>query len=233
MKRMIMIAAALACATLGFAQEKPEAGPRSEWLPSFVSVVIDAPLDITLVPVPESQAPKIVYDTQGSATTKFRAEVKDRVLRIRERPDSHRTERTSVTVYYNTLHSAEIFDAAATFADTLAATVFDMTMGGNARVAATLDIKDLSMEVSGRSKVTLAGTVRYLSLFVATARVDAAQLVTMSAEVNAQSNSEVLLHLTDRLKGRTSTGGTIRYKGSPSILRTSARFMAGDIVPME
>lgn len=49
---------------------------------------MSAPLDVKFVQVPDTEAPKIVYDTKGSYTTKFRAEVKDKVLRITERSDA-------------------------------------------------------------------------------------------------------------------------------------------------
>lgn len=68
---------------------------------------------------------KIIYDTKGSTSTRFRFEVRDRVLTITERPDSRRTERTQVTVCYNTLERIAVADAVARFDSTLRATVLD------------------------------------------------------------------------------------------------------------
>ena len=79
---------------------------------------MSAPLDVRFVQVPDTEAPKIVYDTKGSYTTKFRAEVRDKVLRITERSDARRPERTSVTVYYNSLERIAIADAVASFVST-------------------------------------------------------------------------------------------------------------------
>lgn len=82
MKKMILTAVMLAAAALCRAQQPAETGERREWLTSFTAVEVSAPLDVKFVQVPDTEAPKIVYDTKGSYTTKFRAEVKDKVLRI-------------------------------------------------------------------------------------------------------------------------------------------------------
>ena len=140
MKKMILTAVMLAAAALCRAQQPAETGERREWLTSFTAVEVSAPLDVKFVQVPDTEAPKIVYDTKGSYTTKFRAEVKDKVLRITERSDARRPDRTSVTVYYNSLERVAIADAVATFDSTLVATVLDLTVGGMAQVTARMDV---------------------------------------------------------------------------------------------
>lgn len=234
MKKMILSAVMLAIAACGFAQEREteaaaEPGMRSEWLPSFASVVVAAPLDIRFIRVPDTQAPKIEYDTKGSYTTKFKAEVKNKVLRITEKYDSRRTARTQVTVYYNDLQSVSVTAASATFEGTLSATLFDLTLGDRASLTASLDIKDLRMELSGHSSATLSGSVRYLTLMLSTGSLSAEQLETMSAQVNVTGSGSADLWVTDRLDAKTSTGGKIAYRGNPTIVRGGSKFMGGDI----
>lgn len=233
MKKMILTAMMLAAAALCRAQQPAETGERREWLTSFTAVEVSAPLDVKFVQVPDTEAPKIVYDTKGSYTTKFRAEVKDKVLRITERSDARRPDRTSVTVYYNSLERVAIADAVATFDSTLVATVLDLTVGGMAQVTARMDVKDLKMELTGKSTATLMGAVRYLSLFVSTGKLEAAGLEVMAAEANVTSSGVAALWVTDRFQGKTSTGGKITYKGAPPIVRSGAKFMGGDITRVE
>ena len=225
MKKMILTAVMLAAAALCRAQQPAETGERREWLTSFTAVEVSAPLDVKFVQVPDTEAPKIVYDTKGSYTTKFRAEVKDKVLRITERSDARRPDRTSVTVYYNSLERVAIADAVATFDSTLVATVLDLTVGGMAQVTARMDVKDLKMELTGK--------MRYLSLFVSTGKLEAAGLEVMAAEANVTSSGVAALWVTDRFQGKTSTGGKITYKGAPPIVRSGAKFMGGDITRVE
>lgn len=230
---MILTAVMLAAAALVRAQQPAEAGERREWLTSFTAVEVSAPLDIKFVQVPDTEAPKIIYDTKGSYTTKFRAEVKDKVLRISERSDARRSERTSVVVYYNSLERVAIADAVASFDGTLTATLLDMAVGGMAQVTAALDVKDLKLEITGKSTATFTGAVRYLTLFLSTGKLEAAGLEVMAAEVNVTSSGTAALWVTDRFQGKTSTGGKITYKGNPPVVRSGAKFMGGDITRTE
>lgn len=231
MKKLILCAVVSCLALAGRAQE--ESGERSEWLPAFTEVSADGSFDLELVAIPDTEAPRVIYDTRGSYTTKFRAEVKDRVLHMRERTDTRRPERTRVTVYYNSIRAISAANAAVTIADTLAQKMFDISLSGNARLTAALEVTDLDISLTDRSTAQLTGTLRYLTLFASGAKFDCSGLTVESARINAQSNASVKLTVTDRLEGKTSTGGTIRYKGEPEIIRSSMKFMAGDIKSQE
>ena len=203
---------------------------KSEWLPSFTAVEIAAAADVQFVRIADSEAPKIVYDTKGSYTTKFRFEVKNHVLQISERVDARRPERTSVTVYYNTFDRLTVDDAAVTFREPVTGKTLDLTVGTRASVTATLDVKDLNMELSGRnSSVNLDGTARYMTLYVANGKVEASGLEVMSARVNVTAGGAASIHVTERLEATTTTNGTLNYKSEPYILRGAAGFMGGDI----
>lgn len=233
MKKLILSVVMLAAAVAARAQQTTPAGQQSEWLPTFNAVVATGSFDVVLVKVPDTEAPRIIYDTKGSYTTKFRAEVKDKVLQIREKSDSRRPERTEVTVHYNDIRQLTATDAAVTFADTVRQSMLDLTLGGYATLTAVMDVADLEMIASGHCKATLSGRARYLTLSASSSAIDAASLETMSARINAQSNATVGVTVTDRLEGRTSTNGSIRYKGTPGIIRNAMKFMAGDIEPLE
>lgn len=227
---IVMIAAALGVRAQ---QTAPAAAEKSEWLPAFTRVEASGAFDVVFERVPDSEAPKIVYDTKGSYTTKFRAEVKDRVLHIRERIDSRRPERTQVRVCYNTLSSFVLTDAKASLADTLRQSLLDVALSGGASLEGALEVQDLDMSVSDKASVLLGGSARYLTLQASGGQVNAAELETMSTRVSAQSNAEVRVWVTDRLEARTSTGAVLRYKGEPAIVRTALKFMGGEIKPLE
>lgn len=227
---IVMIAAALGVRAQ---QTVPVAAEKSEWLPAFTRIEASGAFDVVFERVSDSEAPKIVYDTKGSYTTKFRAEVKDRVLHIRERIDSRRPERTQVRVCYNTLSSFALTDAKASLADTLRQSLLDVALSGGASLEGTLEVQDLDMSVSDKASALLGGSARYLTLQASGGQVNAAELETMSARVSAQSNAEVRVWVTDRLEARTSTGAVLRYRGEPAIVRTALKFMGGEIKPLE
>ncbi|WP_295936408.1 DUF2807 domain-containing protein [uncultured Alistipes sp.] len=244
MKRMILSVAMLAFATLGYAQETDSttvaatetavSTERNEWLPTFESIAVDAELDIKFIRVPETDAPKIIYDTKGSYTSKFRAEVKDKVLRVTEKADARRPERTQVTIYYNSLRTISLSGGVnATFEGEIEATLLDLTVSRKSSLTASMNVRDLNMELTGNSTANLSGSVRYLSLYASTGRVIAPEMEIMSAEVNAQSKAEVSLWITDRFIGKTTTNGKISYKGTPQVVRGGAKFMGGEISRVE
>lgn len=233
MKRLLASLLLLTLCGAARAQISIEEGGQRDWLTSFTAVEVAAPLDIRFVQVPDTEAPKIIYDTKGSTSTRFRFEVRDRVLTITERPDSRRTERTQVTVCYNTLERIAVADAVAKFDSTLRATVLDLTIGGEARVEAQLAVKDLNLNQTGRSRATLSGEARYLTLYLSTGSLDARALETMSAEANVTSSGTATLWVTDRFEGKTSTGGKISYRGTPTVVRGGTKFMGGDITRVE
>ena len=211
--------------------QSKEAAPaeKSEWLPSFTAIEVSAALDIVFIQVPTNEAPKIVYDTKGSYTTKFEFKVKDKILRITERVDPRRPERTTVKVYYNTIDYVSVTEATASFEGTIKATTFDLVVGSQASLTAALDVKDLDVKLKGRSLATLSGSVRYLTLSVSTGKADALQLETMSADIDASNNGAASVSVTERLRARTTTGGKVSYKGQPEIVRGGAKFMGGEI----
>lgn len=229
MKKLCMMLLTMSLFGTMQAQTADAEGPQREWLTSFTAVEVAAPIDIRFVRVPDDQAPKILFDTKGSYTTRFRFEVRDRVLTITERSDSRRPERTEATVYYNSLERIAIADAHATFDSTLMATTLDLTVGGMARVEARLDVKDLKLELTGKSHASLSGAARYLTLYVSSGSLDAGALEVMSAEANVIGTGSASLWVTDRFEGKTSTGGKIAYRGNPTVIRGGEKFMGGDI----
>ena len=106
-------------------------------------------------------------------------------------------------------------------------------MGEGAHLTAALEVQDLQMELTGHAAAELSGTARYLTLFVSTGKVEATALESMSVRVNAAGSGHAALWVTDRLEAKTSTGGTVVYKGDPAILLTGEKFMGGSISRLE
>ena len=238
MKNFLLTLASVLLLGVGYAQNPTDnaavKGPQSEWLQTFVRLEIEGPMDVVLVPVGADQAPKIIYDTKGAYTSKFRYQVKDRVLRLSERNDPRRPERTTVTVYYTPMKELFVCDAAVVCQEVVLTDLLDLTLTGNASFTGELDVKDLKMIASGHSTAQLSGVARYLTLSAVSAKVDAADLETMSAIAEAKSSAQVRLNVSERIEARTSMKGSISFKGKPSIVRgEGVRFMGGDIVGVE
>ncbi|MBQ2395250.1 MAG: DUF2807 domain-containing protein [Alistipes sp.] len=205
--------------------------PQSMWLGAFSRINISGAMKVMLVRIPENEGPKIVYDTKGSTTTKFKAEVdKKGTLNVIESVDAKRTSVTEVTIYYSNIESLRVATAKVTMEHPYNTNMFDLFVSGGATVNARIEAQDLMMEATGRSCVILEGAARYLNVKITTAQFDASALQSLSAEVDASHGAEVIVNISERLEVTTSTSAKVSYKGTPTILRCHSSLFGGEIV---
>jgi hypothetical protein len=208
--------------------------PKTDWLMSFKSVKVDAPVNVTFKKVASDEEVRITYDTKGDLTAKFKFEVdKKGTLTITEKSDPKRVTVTDVTIYYNTLDAVKISHAKAEFEDTISGKLFDLAVSGGAIVALNVETLDTAVECTGTSRLTLAGSTKYLAMRVSTAKVDCSKLATTSTTVECSHSSEVRIVVSERLESTTSTGAKLLYKGNPTIFRNHNVAFGGDVINID
>ena len=244
-KRISILIIMVVCAFMSVRAQQPQSAgesgtatvvsvPTSEWLGSFDKIYISGAMQVTLIRIPQTEGPKIYFDTKGSLTTKFKYEVdKKRQLNVIETVDSKRTTVTEVKIYYNDISSLTVSGANVTVEQMMDVDMLDLSVSGGATMRAKVDVLDLAMEVTGRSSVVIEGKARYMSLKVSTAKFDAVNLQTMATIVDASHGAEVSLFVTERLEATTATSANITYKGKPSIVRIHSSLFGGGILPVE
>jgi hypothetical protein len=207
--------------------------PRSEWIGMFDKINIVGHMQVTLIRMADGDEPRIYFDTKGSTTTKFKAEIdKKGVLNIIETVDDKRTTTTEVKVYFKDISSLSVAGANVAIEGTFERQMFDVSVSGGATLQANVDILDMSMIVTGCSSVVIKGASRYLGLEVSTAKIDASALQTMSTIVDASHGAEVSLFVTERLEATTSTSAKVSYKGDPMLVRSHSALFGGAITPI-
>ena len=208
--------------------------PKTDWLMSFKSVKINAPVNATFIKVPTDEEVRITYDTKGDMSSKFKFEVdKKGLLTISEKSDPKRVSVTDVTIYYNTLDEVKIAHAKATFENVIESKLFDITVSGGAMVSLNIKTLDTAVECTGSSRLTLGGSTKYLTMRVSTAKVDCSKLSTTSTTVECSHSAEVRIVVSERLEATTSTGAKLLYKGSPTILRHHDIVFGGDVINID
>lgn len=235
MKRFIL----LLFITLGisklYAQEPTEqsqtsSNPIKQWTGEFTSIDVDAPIKLKLIKCEENQGPHIIYDTKGVYTSKFTAEVtKDRQLKIRERVDPKRESITEVEIYYTELNDISISKADVTVADTLKTELLDINISNDTHFMAAIDVLDLIINITGKSRVTITGEALYHTASVSTAEYDASNLTTMSTVVTSSHSAAVKVDAYQRLEAKTSTSGYVKYRSLPEIIRVYTPMFGGEI----
>ena len=205
--------------------------PKTDWLTPFTAIKIDGPMNVIFKKVPTVEESRIVYDTKGNITSKFKFEVdKNGVLVVSEKSDPKRTSVTDITIYYHSLREVKIAHAKAEFEQSIEGTIFDLTVSGGAMVVLDVKTLDIAVECTGVSRLTLSGDTKYLTMRVSTAKVDCSKLAVMSATIECSHSSEVRVNVSERLEATTSTGAKLLYKGNPIILRDHTAIFGGDII---
>lgn len=193
------------------------------------AVAVDADLTSNSSGFPIPRLPKIVYDTKGSYTTKFRAEVKDKTCISEARFAPSRTHRGDGLLQRAAGRFCQVRPRRSR---TLAAAVLDVTV--NRKASLTHGWRSRTSRWSRRySTANLSGSVRYPSLYVSTGKVAASDLEVMSAEVMPRAKAEVSLWITDRFVGRRRPMRGSAKAGDPKIVRGGAKFMGGEINRVE
>lgn len=209
--------------------------PKTEWLSPFSRVVVDGPVNITFKQVATDEELKIVYDTKGNITSRFRTGVdKNGVLQIVERADSKQTVLpTEVTVWYRNLDNISITHASANFEDVIKSKLLDIAVKGGANVTINIDAMDALVECTGKSRLKIGGQSRYFKLNISTAKIEGLALKTVASNIDASHNAEVKLSVSERLEVVTSTAAKMYYRGRPAIIRNKNSLFGGEILAIE
>lgn len=222
MKKFIAVILSLFTLSTLSAQEK-------EYLVPFNILDVDAPVKLTLIKIMEHEAPYIIYDTKGAEDPKFSFEIKDKKLKVRERTDSKRKAVTEVTIGFTTLTDISIAKADTTVEGVLKSQILDIYISKDANFTAEVDVLDIMVYASGKSRIELKGQTHYHTADVSTAHYNAHRLESTSSIVTASNNAEVRVSAEERLELKTSTGGEIYYYSQPIILRTMVAAFGGEI----
>ncbi|MBR2326673.1 MAG: DUF2807 domain-containing protein [Alistipes sp.] len=205
--------------------------PKTDWLKDFSGVKVDGPLMVTFEKVNSAEDVRIVYDTKGCITSKFKAEInRNGILCVEEKSDPKRTSVTEVKIFYSQLRNVKISHAKCTFNSTIEEPIFDLGVSGGAIVSIDVNTLDLLVECTGRSLLTISGSTKYLTMKASSAKVDGSKFSTVASIIEVSNSSEVRINVSERLEATTSTAATLLYKGEPTIIREHPSTFGGDII---
>lgn len=228
---MKSIVVAILSIFLSFSAFAQESAMKKELLAPFTTVEIDAPIRLKLIKIAENEIPYILYDTKGATLSRFSFEVnnKTRTLKITERYDPQRKTTTEVEVYFNTITDLSIARADVTIEGTLKSQLLDIYVSHSAHLVAEIDVLDVMVYASGKSRIELKGEAHYHTADISTALYDAHNLRATSTIVESSHNAVARVDAEDRLQMKTSTGGKIYYRSQPVILRSNITTFGGEI----
>ena len=222
MKRFIAVILSLFIVFPLFAQKR-------ETLSAFTAIDVDAPIQLKLIKLKETETPYIIFNTKENKKSHFSFTQKNGTLKIRERNNSKQEEVTEVTVGFTTLTDITIAKADTKVTGTLTSRLLDIYISDNANFSAEVDVLDIVVYASGKSRVEISGTTEYHTAEISSAHYNAQNLQTMCTVVESAHKAVVRVDASDRLQMQTSTGGKIYYHSQPVLLRSRVTIFGGEI----
>ncbi|MFI3268681.1 MAG: DUF2807 domain-containing protein [Rikenellaceae bacterium] len=129
-----------------------------------------------------------------------------------------------VTIVYSELESIEVSSSASVLADeTLESDMLDIKLGMSASVAINVDVRNLDINAMTSSKITLGGSVEYLTIKASSAAyVNTITMDCDNALINTSTNAECYATSKVKFEAKATTNSNIFYKGDPEIVKTSS-----------
>lgn len=179
-----------------------------------------------MVKMVQSDTARIEIKLNNMAINRLDWGVKDGNLFVRLKPGSTDKGSADVLLYYRNVSQVKVSGANVIVDGVLSANMVDVDLSAGAVFGADVLTKDLYMKVGGNSVATITGTTKYYTLFAgAKSKADSRLLKAEDVRVEAGSGAEVYVSVIERLQLSADMGASIFYKGSPEILRTSAKML--------
>lgn len=230
MKKMMLLVAALMMAFGANAQQDT----RREWLGTFSSISLSGDMKVTLVALEEGGQPMMIVKAEDRELSKLKYTINNKgELSVRESTNRKRTVRTEIEIHFVNLDAIEVSGSDVEVKGLIEAPIFDIAVSNGGFFKAEIDTQDLMINATGQSTIDIDGRARYLIVDATVAKIDLRELETMSSEIQATQRGEVSVYCTERLAATATLGGTIFYRGNPSILRASSKMLGSSINSIE
>ena len=207
---------------------------RREWLGTFSSISLGGDMKVTLVPIEEGGQPMLIVKAEDRELSKLKYTINNKgELSVRESTNRKRTTRTEIEIHFVAVDAIEVVSSDVEVAGLIDVPILDIIVSNGGFFKAEIDTEDVMIKATGQSTVDLKGRARYLIADVTVAKIDLRQLESMSAEVQASQRGEVSVFCTERLAATANFGGTVFYRGNPSILRANSKLLGSSINSIE
>jgi hypothetical protein len=175
---------------------------------------------------------KAVIEADGIDLDQVITEVSGGRLKVSVKSNNNFRRSVHIKVYltYKSLEVISASSASDVYSESIIKTEdLKVIAGSAASVKLNIDVERLEMSVASAGDIEISGTADEIQ---GTARsagdIDAFDLVAKTADVNAHSAGGIKINVTDDIKARASTGGSVKYKGNP--LRSNTDSSSGGSV---
>ena len=172
----------------------------------------------------KSDEEKVVIETSNIDPDEVLTTVSDGELKISLSRSRFLKSKVKVDVYYRSLKGISASSASSVFGEeVIRGDDFTISVSSAASVEVNLDVNTLNIDASSAGETRVSGKAHEVNIDVSsTGSINAYDLVAEIGDVSASSAGSVRLHVTSSLKANASSGGSIRYRGSPQRTNTNS-----------
>ena len=191
---------------------------QTKSLSSFNSISTSGSVQVELI---KGDNPKADYTIIKGNEEDLVIEVKGQELTVKIKSKMsmwNRSEtKAKVTVYYQTLSGIDCSAGSSLKGDAeIVSTSMDIESSSGANCSIKVKSTDVNVDCSSGAKVSVSGSATAVNLDASSgARIDAVALMASDAIADVSSGASISLYASKKLNADASSGGSIKYKGSP------------------
>ena len=181
---------------------------------SFNEVKVGQAINVVLH---RSNEEKVVIQSSNIDLEEVETEVSNGELRLSLNGDRYKNVDVVIDVYYKNLKSISVSSAASLKAtEIIKGDGFELDVSSAGSVDLSLDVHSLEVDVSSAADAKLSGKTHDMEVDVSSAGgIDAYGLAAENVDVSVSSAGSAKIYVTKSLQANASSGGSIKYKGSP------------------
>lgn len=188
---------------------------------TFRGVKVSEAIDVYLKKG-EKESVKVV--ATGTSPSNVLTEVSGSYLKVHMKEGNYRNRTVKVYVTYVNLDRISSSSASNVFSEgTIKTGSMEINASSAASVEISLDAESVTVDVASAGDATLEGKAKSLSVEASSAgSVDAYNLECENVDASASSAGSAKISVSKDLNAEASSGGSIRYRGSPSKTNSNA-----------
>ncbi len=166
----------------------------------------------------------VKVEVTGTDISNVLTEVSGSYLKIHMKDGRYHSKNVKVYVTYVNLTKIHASSAANVFSDgTIRANSLDVSTSSAANIEISVIVETISVDASSAGDVVLEGTAKSIEVEVSSAgEVDAYGLESERARGSVSSGGSAKISVSKELNAQASSGGSIRYRGSPAKTNTNS-----------
>jgi len=188
---------------------------------SFTGIKAAEAIDVYLK---KGDKESVRVEVSGTDISNVLTEVSGSYLKIHMRDGRYRNRNVKVYVTYVSLNKLHVSSAANVFSDgTIKAKTMDISASSAGSAELSIDAESVSIDASSAGDIVLEGRAVNIEVEVSSAgEIDAYGLESENGNASASSAGSAKISVSKELTAQASSGGSIRYRGSPAKTNTSS-----------